>query len=971
LVRSVFAGLLAAFPLACAGAVSPGFEIVHTFPQPWNLGLGTIKSRLVAGPDGNFYGVAATGGTLGGGGIFRVTPAGKLTTLHEFSYSGFDGPGGLTAGRDGNFYGVLGSSESTPPACVYRITPAGEYTKLLAFDGTTTGSQPRLPLALGADGSLYGTTFDGGDHGAGTAFKVSTAGVYTRLASFGPDTGGKPLSGLSLAGDDGYYAVVGDGGVYHMVRMTPSGQLTLKATLTQPDLPLGPMTTAADGKLYGMTLAGGAFHAGSVFRMESDGSLTTLYSFRSNEMESFYNSSGELMSASGELTRGLDDALYGTTPNGGDFGGGTLFRVTRDGQFSIAAKFSLGRTVAGPAQGPGGTFYAATIDDGSLRKGTLVKVSPDGTPSVLVDPGQKAAAYYPGGLIQMADGTLYGTSSGGVDNAGTVFRITPGDHYTQLVDCPPDSANPNSLLAGTDGNFYFAAQSGGFNQLGAVVRMTPDGTLSTVAQMTAATGINPHLLVQTQDGNFYGTTSKGPFDASTNIFRVDPAGAVTDLYNVVPSFSGSTGIRLVHTKDDNLFGIDLPYSAQTPHGTFIQRIAAGQFAQVAGPFDNTGAAGAPDVLVEAKDGSLYGSVTGADSDSLIFKMTRKGVYTQVARFDDATSSHPNSLAQGPDGNFYGTAAGVAIYNPGPSPTNTPGTLFKMTPAGVVTTLLTFDPAHGTFPTSLISGTDGNFYGATGMGGVPADGTPGGGGVVFRLRFGPAPVTEPATALTTTTVTVGGTVDPRGKATSVTLQYGTDPDLSPSTSVTLGTAGAAASMPVRLQKALKGLKALTRYYYRVNGKNADNPNIQHGEILSFVTQGPFDTWLAARGLAGAAADEDGDGITDLLEYAMDTDPHVANTAPAVAQGNTLVSHGGPFLQASGDGGSLVAYTRRKDRAAAGLTYTVQFSSDLANWTDSTAVPVVAAADATLEMVTVPMAASGTGQPQFFRLLVEAP
>jgi uncharacterized protein (TIGR03437 family) len=163
---------------------------------------------LIQATDGNFYGVTASGGIAGCQGnlniflvggcgtIFKITPTGTLTTLYSFGATPTDGfvPGaGLIQASDGNFYGTTsgGGSNSCPAAgvfgvgcgTIFRITPAGSYTSLYSFGGgyvtsnqtSTVGYLPETGLIQASDGNFYGTTAQGGTKLGGTIFKFSLA----------------------------------------------------------------------------------------------------------------------------------------------------------------------------------------------------------------------------------------------------------------------------------------------------------------------------------------------------------------------------------------------------------------------------------------------------------------------------------------------------------------------------------------------------------------------------------------------------------------------------------------------------------------------------------------------------------------------------------------------------------------------------------------------------------------------------
>ena len=124
-----------------------------------------------------------------------------LQILYSF---GFDAPpSGLTLGYDGNFYGttVVGGGSDTGTA--FKLTTNGMYSRLVSFI-FTNGYFPRAALTLGNDGSFYGTTSSGGSSGSGTVFKVTTNGTLTTLVSFSGSDGSNPQAALTL-GNDGQF----------------------------------------------------------------------------------------------------------------------------------------------------------------------------------------------------------------------------------------------------------------------------------------------------------------------------------------------------------------------------------------------------------------------------------------------------------------------------------------------------------------------------------------------------------------------------------------------------------------------------------------------------------------------------------------------------------------------------------------------------------------------------------------------
>src|ERR1700727_3686542 len=148
------------------------------------------RSALVQGPDGNFYGTTVLGG-LGGGTVFKMTTAGVVSTLYQFSGSGNGGTlpyGGVVQGTDGNFYGTTNSGGTNGKGTIFQITPSGTLTTIYNFAGTD-GALPWAGMVQGTDGNFYGTTYQGGANNLGTVFAVTSSGSLTTLYSFAGSDG--------------------------------------------------------------------------------------------------------------------------------------------------------------------------------------------------------------------------------------------------------------------------------------------------------------------------------------------------------------------------------------------------------------------------------------------------------------------------------------------------------------------------------------------------------------------------------------------------------------------------------------------------------------------------------------------------------------------------------------------------------------------------------------------------------------
>jgi uncharacterized protein (TIGR03118 family) len=235
------------------------------------------QGKLVAAADGSFFGTASLEGANGFGSVFRVTTNGALTTLLSFNRANRDGElpqDGLVLGTDGNFYGTTINGGTFGAGTVFRLTPAGALTTLFNFDGTNSSS-PTAGLVQGSDGMLYGTTQTSGTNvpNAGTIFKITTNGALTTLFKFHFTDGSQPVAKMIFGPDGNLYGTTTGGlftGAFGSVfRITTNGVFTSLVLFqgTNGSDPEGSLAFGADGNLYGTTSAGGTGGGGTIFRV--------------------------------------------------------------------------------------------------------------------------------------------------------------------------------------------------------------------------------------------------------------------------------------------------------------------------------------------------------------------------------------------------------------------------------------------------------------------------------------------------------------------------------------------------------------------------------------------------------------------------------------------------------------------------------------------------------------------------------
>jgi uncharacterized repeat protein (TIGR03803 family) len=328
-----------AFKLTPSGQES----LLYTFSRAPHYGWDS-QGRLLLDKQGNLYGTTSKGGTnslhfqTGDGIAFKLSPDGTETTLYNFGAYNTDGAqpaAGLVMDAGGNFYGTTFFGGVYTHGTLFRLTPDGAETILhnFAFDGTD-GFYPAGSLLLDSSGNLYGTTTDGGAYDAGTVFEVTAEGSYRVLYSFDGAAGDGviPLTGLTLDSTGNLYGVTYRGGAYDnnqdggtVFKLSPSSNSSWTETLLynfgqnsgscqEPD---SNVLFDAEGNLYGTTTSGGTWGGGCAYKLSPTGKLTILHAFGASGDADF--PSGNIVFSHGNL--------YGTA-GGGAYAEGAVFKIT-------------------------------------------------------------------------------------------------------------------------------------------------------------------------------------------------------------------------------------------------------------------------------------------------------------------------------------------------------------------------------------------------------------------------------------------------------------------------------------------------------------------------------------------------------------------------------------------------------------------------------------------------------------------
>jgi len=677
------------------------------------------------------WGLAQVDGPGGGGTIFSLSADGSNGVQVQYSYqSDVRNPqwGSLLELPDGSKVGMAGGGGVSGQGGIFRISPDGIERVIFSFNGTN-GAYPYGSLIHGTDGQLYGMTQQGGSSGVGTVFKINADGSgHTVLHNFNNTNGGYPLGSLIQGVDGALYGLTQDGGssgagtIFKINADGSAHNVLHNFNNTNGGYPLGSLIQGADGALYGLTQGGGSSGFGTVFKINADGSAhTVLHNFNST------NGGTPL----GSLLQGADGALYGMTYQGGSSGAGTIFKINADGTtHTVLHNFNNtngGYPFGSLLQGADGALYGMTQQGGSSGVGTVFKINPDGSGhSVLHNFNNMNGGYPNGSLIQGTDGALYGmTPQGGSSNSGTIFKINPDGsaHTVQHYFNNTNGAYPvGSLTQGSNGALYGMTNSGGSSNSGTIFKINADGSAHTVLHNFNSTNGGTPLgsLLQGADGALYGMTYQGGSSNSGTAFKINADGSAHTVLHNFNSTNGSNPIgSLIQGADGALYGMT-NYGGSSIYGTIFKINADGSGHSVLYNFTN--GASPYGSLIQGADGALYGMTYqgGSSGYGTVFKINPDGSgHTVLHNFNNMNGSYPlGSLIYGSDGVLYGMtqrggSSGI-------------GTIFKINTDGSQHAILySFNGSNGQYPNGSLTFYNNKLFGYTGSGGNY------GGGVLFN------------------------------------------------------------------------------------------------------------------------------------------------------------------------------------------------------------------------------------------------
>ena len=701
-----------ALVLAPLGAGAEDFTILHSFSS----NQGNPRGALVAGSDGKLYGTTAAGGVAGLGSIYVLDPDGSggyafseiyasLQTTDGYSFSG-----ALVEGADGLFYGTTAYGGDADSGTVFRVSSAGVYEKLASF--AFPGGQNPNGLTLGADGSFYGTTAYGSFSGMGTTFRFDPPGTLTTLHEFAGADGSGPAGPLLQRANGDFYGLTRSGGDSFqgtVFRMTPAGTVSTLRSFAGTDgaSPVDGLVEAPDGNLYGVTNGGGDEFQGVIFRVDASDVVTVTHSFTSSDAVGMAPQTG-FVSAS-------DGNLYGTTSLGGGAFSGTIYRLASNGDVTAVHPLSLtdGISPVAPLIEPAAGHLLGTASwKGAGGYGTVFDCDFAGSFTVIHAFFGSTEGFSPaGGVVEGAGGILYGTTqNGGLGLAGTVFGLdTIGNLTLMHTFMGFDGATPlASMIFGPDGRLYGTTYFGDGVTRGSAFAIDTLGNFELLhAFGSGSDGERLRAgLLAASDGNFYGMTD------IAGLFQMTTSGVVTP-------FGGSASQGTPIESEGSIYGTS-PSGGDFGAG-LVFRFEGPNFVPLhtfAGPPDGFYPTGG---LVRAADGFFYGTTKygGVNGNGIVFRMDSTGSTTTIHEFSGSDGGYPSaSLIQASDGFLYGT-------------TEWPGRIFRIDYSGTGFSVVhTFAAPTGS-DASLLQASDGSLVG-TGLSGGAYNG-----GTVFRLGLPPA------------------------------------------------------------------------------------------------------------------------------------------------------------------------------------------------------------------------------------------
>ena len=667
-------------------------EVIYEYTK---ISAQSPYGSLLQASNGKYYGLTYSGGYNSLGVLFEY----NIDTDTYTTKVSFDGvskgekpKGSLIEASNGKLYGLTREGGTNNLGVLFEFDPSTDiFTKKIDFDGTSFGSYPEGDILEASDGKFYWMMLAGGANGVGTILQYNPAtNSLVNLLDFSSLISGEHPNGSLMEASNG-----------KLYTITPNGGASGHGVLIEYDLstsiftirynfdngiqgggPVGSLIEASNGKLYGVTLGGGANSYGVLFEFDySTNILSKKYDFA-------YASGCR---PKDKLIQGSNGKFYGMTSTGGANNYGVIFKYnpitdvyTNKLDFDGTEK---GQNPYGSLiQGSNGNLYGMTYAGGRKGTGVLFEINiASNTFTKKLDLGIAENGEASSGLTEASNGLLYGISLGGLNIDGVLFSINPITNvFSKIIDFDESTSGrfPSGVLFEARNNkLYGVTRLGGSNNVGLLFEYDPVLDLYTKKiDFDASNGSSPTgMFIEDSDGMLYGLTTDGGNNGDGVLFKYDP---FTNIFSKKIDFEinsrgrgpkgglmkASNGKFYGTTQNGGAFGFGTIFEYNPTSEVFTKKV------DIDGLLDGKWPSFS---LVEAANQKLYGLTSngGLHDCGVLFEYDPStNTYTKKIDFDGTTTgkSPKGNLILMPSGNFYGlTYSGGA---------NDLGVLFRYNPS---------------------------------------------------------------------------------------------------------------------------------------------------------------------------------------------------------------------------------------------------------------------------------------------------
>ncbi|MCC6371474.1 MAG: hypothetical protein IT236_10760, partial [Bacteroidia bacterium] len=616
------------------------------------------RAGLMQASDGKLYGTTSAGGANGVGALFQFDiSTNTYTKKYDFVVANGSQPfGGLVEPTtpNGKLYGMTRTGGTNSVGTIYEYDLATfAYTKKIDLN-STSGTLPFGELT--ASGSLfYGLTSAGGTSSVGTLVEYDYGtNTLTKKYDFVAANGSSPQGTLFKASNNVLYGATAAGGTNSVGVIFQYSVSTAAYTKLADFVSAngcegrGTLVQAANGKLYGLNRIGGANNNGAIYEYSiSTSSYTKLFDLQN----SVAIGGGPL----GSLTYASNGKLYGLTTNGGIAGGGVIFEYdistsTYTKKVDLNLAVAGGAANGGPVYAANGKIYGTAITGGTNNIGALYeydRLTSTFTKKYDFITGSGSSPY--GSMIEASNNKLYGmTNVGGVSGLGTIYEYNyTSNVYTKKIDL---SATLGSLPFGNmvqaaNGKLYGLTRSGGTSGLGVLFEYDYTTNVYTKkADLTTSTGSQPSgSLIEAPNGKLYGLTQLGGINNVGALIEYDYATNTLTKKIDLSLANGSQPLgSLVLGPDGMLYGVTQLGGTNNLGALFQYDYTTNTYTKKVDLSATTGST-PKGSLIKANSGILYGVTTAAGTNSLgthfSYNVT-SNTFTKLLDFSQTTGCTP-------------------------------------------------------------------------------------------------------------------------------------------------------------------------------------------------------------------------------------------------------------------------------------------------------------------------------------------